>query len=209
MAARGTSGVKKLSAEAQALLHRLLDQGEEPEAIARGIREQTGGRVAVASITQYAAAYRRSQEKAKELREGMDGFLERVQREGVQVSDLLRAVLIERLSTVSKDGTAKKLDLLKLEEADRKRGEYELKVRQARSLSEFREWDMHLKYRKQELAEKEFETRIERLQASFQELERKAQTGESLSAEDVRRVREIYGLYEEPDTQTEEYQTAD
>jgi len=194
MAGQGQCGVKKLSAEAQALLHRLLDQGAEPGAIVRAIREQTGERVSVAAVTRYGAAYRSCQDRARHLRDGVSDCLERVRRDGIQVSDLLRAVLIERLSTASKDGTAAELDLLKLEEADRKRGEYELKQRQAGALNQYREWDMGLKYRKQELAEKQFELQNERARASFEEMERKVQKGESLSAEDVRRIREIFGL---------------
>ena len=197
MAGQGQSGVKKLGAEGQALLHRMLDEGGQPEGIARALREQTGERVTVTAITRYAEVYRRCQEKAKRLRKGMNEFLERVHRSGIQVSDLLRAVLIERLSTASKDGTAAGLDLLELDEADRRRGEYELKQRQADALNQYREWDMGLKYRKQELAEKQVELQHERARASFEELERKAQTGERLSAEDVRRIREIYGLGDE------------
>src|SRR5919109_229933 len=98
MAGRGRVAVRKLGAEAQALLHRLLDQGGTPEAIARAIQEQTGERVTTAAVTQYAEAYRNCQERAQQLREGMDGFLERVRKDGIQISDLLRAVLIERLS---------------------------------------------------------------------------------------------------------------
>ena len=192
------SGIKQLSAEAQALAHRMLDQGETPAAMARAIRAQTGERVTPAAITRYASLYRKRQQKQQQLRQRMDGFLTLVQQDGIPVSDLLRAVLLERLSTAGEDGTAAELDLLKLEESERKRGEYELKQRQAYLLNFFRERDLELKDRKQNLAEKQFELQREKARANFQELERKAQAGESLNPEDLRRIREIYGLYDEP-----------
>ena len=192
------SGIKQLSAEAQALAHRMLDQGETPAAMARAIRAQTGERVTPAAITRYASLYRKRQQKQQQLRQRMDGFLALVQKDGIQVSDLLRAVLLERLSTAAEDGTAAELDLLKLEEAERKRSEFELKQRQTQSLNRFREWEMQIKERKHQLAEKQFELQRERARANVQELERKAQAGESLSPDDIRRIREIFGLYDDP-----------
>ena len=192
------SGVQNLSEQAHAILHRMLDQGETPAAMARAIRAQTGERVTPAAITRYASLYRKRQQKQQQLRQRMDGFLTLVQQDGIPVSDLLRAVLLERLSTAGEDGTAAELDLLKLEESERKRGEYELKQRQTQSLNRFREWEMQIKERKHQLAEKQFELQREKARANFQELERKAQAGESLNPEDLRRIREIYGLYDEP-----------
>jgi len=191
------SGVRNLGEQSHSVLHRMLDQGETPAAIARAIRAQTGERVTASAIEHYARFYRQRQLKEQQLRERMDGFLTRVEKDGIPVSDLLRAVLIERLSTAEEDGTAAELDLLKLEEADRKRGEFEFKQRQGYLLNFFRERDMEVKERKQDLAEKQFELQRETARANFQELERKAQAGESLNAEDIRRIREIYGLEDE------------
>jgi len=191
------SGVRNLGEQSHSVLHRMLDQGETPAAIARAIRAQTGERVTASAIEHYARFYRQRQLKEQQLRERMDGLLSRVEKDGILVSDLLRAVLIERLSTAEEDGTAAELDLLKLEEADRKRGEFEFKQRQGYLLNFFRERDMEVKERKQDLAEKQFELQRETARANFQELERKAQAGESLNAEDIRRIREIYGLEDE------------
>lgn len=188
------SDITKLQPESQALLHRMLDQGNPPASIARAIRAQTGERVSVPAITRYATRYHKRRQKQQQLRQRLDGFLALVQKDGILVSDLLRAVLIERLSTAEEDGTAAELDLLKLEEAERKRGEFELKQRQAHSLNRYREWEMELKERKHTLAEKQFQLQRERAHASFQELERTAQAGQPLSSDDLRRIREIYGL---------------
>jgi hypothetical protein len=176
----------------------MLDQGEQPAAIARAIRTRTGERVAADAIEHYARFYRQRQQKEQEIREGLDEFLARINQDGIQVSDLLRAMLFERFSQARKDGSVADLDLLKLEEADRKRCELELKQQQALSSNRYREWELQIKERKHQLAEKQFEFQRERARANFQELERKAQAGQSLSSDDIRRIREIYGLSEEP-----------
>ncbi|MGH9784891.1 MAG: hypothetical protein ACRD88_11975 [Terriglobia bacterium] len=195
---RPKSDITQLSAEAQALLHRMLDQRKKPAAIARAIRAQTGERLTPPAVTRYASLYRKRQRKQQKIRQRMDGVLALVQKDGIPVSDLLRAVLIERLSAAGEDGTAAELDLLKLEEAERKRGEYELKQRQAHFSNLYREQELDLKKRKHHLVEKQFELQREKARANFQELERKAQAGESLGPDDLRRIREIFGLYDDP-----------
>ena len=198
------SGVAQLSPEAQALLHRMLDQGKTPAAIARAVRAQTKERVSAGAITRYASRYHRRRQKQQQIQQRMDGFLARVQKDGILVSDLLRAVLLERLSTAKQDGTAAELDLLKLEEAERKRGEYELRQRQAHFSNLYRERELELKERKHTLAEKQFQLQREKVRANFQELERKAASGQPLTKEDIRRIREIYGLYDDTPQQTDD-----
>ena len=201
------SGVRHLSEQSQSVLHRLLDQAETPAAIARAIRAQTGERVTPAAITRYASLYRKRQQKQQQLRQRMDGFLALVQKDGILVSDLLRAVLIERFSTAHEDGTAAELDLLKLEEAERKRGEYELKQRQAHFSNLYRERELELKGRKHNLAEKQFQLQRERARAAVDQLEGKARAGQPLSRDDIRRIREIYGLYDDPQPPTDDPNT--
>jgi len=203
MPVRSQSGIRKLSERAQTILHRLLDQGETPAAIARAIWEQTRERLSAAAITRYGGRYRKRRQQQQQLQQKMDTFLSRVQQDGILVSDLLRAVLVERLSAAGEDGTAAKLDLLKLEEAERKRSEFEMRQRQVHFSNLYRERELDLKERKHALAEKEFQLQREKARANFQELERKASTGESLTTDDLRRVREIYGLYDEQTTVTE------
>ena len=198
------SDVAQLSPEAQALLHRMLDQGETPAAIARAVRAQTRERVSAGAITRYASLYHQRRQKQQQIQQRMDGFLARVQKDGILVSDLLRAVLIERLSTADEDGTAAELDLLKLEEAERKRGEYELRQRQAHFSNLYRERELELKERKHILAEKQFQLQREKVRANVQELERKAASGQPLTKEDIRRIREIYGLYDDAPQPTDD-----
>ena len=193
------SDITKLRPESQAVLHRLLDQGETPGAIARAIQAQTKERVSAEAITRYSSRYHRRQAKQQQVKQRLDGFLALVRNNNIPVSDLLRAVLLERFSTAKQDGTAAELDLLKLEEAERKRGEYELKQRQANFSNLYRERELDLKERKHSLAEKEFQIQREKARANFQELERKAHAGQSLTPDDVRRIREIFGLYDDPE----------
>ena len=193
------SDIAQLSERAQSRLHRLLDQGETPGAIARAIQAQTKERVPAAAIRRYSARYCRDRKKQQRATHGLDGLLARMKEEGLEVSDLLRAVLVERLDAARRNGAAEELDLLKLEEAERKRGEYELKQRQANFSNLYRERELDLKERKHSLAEKEFQIQREKARANFQELERKAHAGQSLTPDDVRRIREIFGLYDDPE----------
>ncbi|OFW39442.1 MAG: hypothetical protein A3J28_11440 [Acidobacteria bacterium RIFCSPLOWO2_12_FULL_60_22] len=204
MPSKFQSGVRNLSEQAQALLHRMLDQGKTPAAIARAVRAQTKERVSAGAITRYASLYHQRRQKQQQIQQRMDGFLARVQKDGILVSDLLRAVLIERLSSADEDGTAAELDLLKLEEAERKRGEYELRQRQAHFSNLYRERELELKERKHTLAEKQFQLQREKVRANFQELERKAASGQPLTKEDIRRIREIYGLYDDAPQPTDD-----
>jgi len=187
----------KLGEQSQSVLHRMLDRQEKPAAIARAIRTRTGEQVTADAVEHYARFYHQRRQKEQQLRQRLDGFLTRIEQDGIHVSDLLRALLIERLRTAEKDGVGAELDLLKLEEADRKRAELQLKQQQAHSLIHYREWDRGLKERKQDLAEKQFRLQRKTARAHFQELEQKARTGQSLSADEVRRIREIYGLPDE------------
>ena len=195
MPGKPQSGVSKLSEQGQAILHRLLDEQSQPAEIARALWQQTRERLTAAAITRYASGYRRRRQKQQRLRQGMDSFLSRVHQDGIPVSDLLRAVLIERLSAAGEDGTAAELDLLKLEEAERKRGEYELKQGQAHLSNLYREREMELKERKTKLAEKQFRMQRAKTKTNIEELERKASAGQPLTPDDLQRIREIYGLY--------------
>ena len=115
----------------------------------------------------------------------------------MKVSELLRAALIETLVVASRKKQFTKPDLFKLDDAERKRREFELKQKQARQAARREKKELELKERQTRLAEQSFQIDREKAQAALKKLERKAEKGQSLSREDVRRIREIYGLYEE------------
>ena len=188
------SDVQRLSEQAQVVLHRMLDQRAKPASIARAIKEQTGERITPRAVTTYGAAYRKRRASQVQISEKLDGFVSQVEKDGVPISDLLRAVLRERLQKAGEDGTAADLDLLKLEEHERKRSELELKERQSYYINRYREHEMEMKGRKQELAEKQFRLRRKQARASFAQLEQKAATGQPLTDDDMRNIRAIYGL---------------
>ena len=189
--------IKQLSERGQAVLHRLLDEGMRTDWIPDVVWLQTREVVSEQAITRYASRYRKRQQEQQRIRETLDGILERAHREGITTSDLLRAALLEKLSQSQRNGTLKKMDLLALETVERKRGEYELKQRQAQWSAEFRERELRLKERQTRIAEKRFRLIRDKAKASLETLEEKASAGGRLSADDLRKIREIYGLYED------------
>lgn len=202
------SGVRHLSERAQGILHRLLDEQVEPESIAQVIWLQARERVSPPAITRYASGYRKRQQERQRIRETLDGIIARARKEGITTSDLLRAAWLEKLSQSQRDGTLKKMDLLALETVERKRGEYELKQQQAAWSAEVKQRELELKERQVRIAEKRFQMVREKAKAHVQTLERKVAGGRSLTQDDVRRIREIYGLYEDESLLHEKAQTS-
>ena len=195
MQTKSQSGVKKLGEQAQGILHRLLDEQVPPESIANILWLQTRESISPEAITRYASRYRRRQQEQEQLRQKLDGFIARAQQDGISISDLLRAFLVEKLSQARRDGTLKKIDFLDLETAERRRSEFELKQRQAQLSAAFRERELNLKERQTRIAEERFQLDRAKAQAVLDRLTRKAQTGQRLTTDDVRRVQEVYGLY--------------
>ena len=188
------SGIRRLSEQAQMLLHRMLDQGAGAAAIARAIADETGERIVPQSIVAYSRHYRRRQQQRQRLRQGMDAFEELARDKGLPVTDLLRALLQERLATAAKDGSAADLDILDLAEEERRRTDSEWRQRQATFSNLYRERDLDLKQRRQKLAEQEFRWKRKQARARVTELEQKAATGRPLTEDDMRQIRAIYGL---------------
>lgn len=188
------SAIKALSERSQRVLHHLLDRQVAPESIAGMLRLQTKEDVSPAAITRYASRYRRLQQEQKQVRENIDGFIAQVHKDGITVADLLRAVLVEKLSQEQRSGTLPKKDLLDLEAAERRRGEFDLKRAQAKLSAEFRGRELAIKERQARLAERRFRFDRKKAQATFDQLARKASAGERITDDDMRLIREVYGL---------------
>lgn len=188
------SDFTQLSPEAQALFHRMRDQGCDPWEIRRGIQRTTGERVMLQVITGRTATYAEWQQQGRRARTGTDHFIRLLGKKGVKVSELLRAVLIEKLSELQRKRKFTKPDLYKLDDAERKRREFELKQTQTRASTRQKKKEFELKEREMQLDEQRFALDRDKLQATIQKLEGKAQAGEPLSPGDIRRIREIYGL---------------
>ncbi len=178
--------VEKLSEAAQALMHQILDQQASPKSIARALRERTGKHISSAAITRYAADYWEQQQKRQQARQRTDALIERARQQGYEISALLRAAVLEAFTQTRRNGPLKKISPLQLESAERKRRELALKEEQV--------W---LTGRRVKVFEQGWELKRKKAQADFKKLDRKAKLGESLTAGDVRRIREIYEIYDE------------
>lgn len=165
------------------LLARLLDQGAGPSAITRAVRRQTGENPTIQCVTSYAAQYREAQTRRQEARQYTSVLLQEVERQGCEMSELLRAAFLEAFTELLKSGKAKDIRLLDWEAAERKRRELALKERH-----------VEVAERRVKVFEERLRLDREKMQAALEKLDRKAEAGQPLSPEDVRRIREIYGL---------------
>ena len=196
--------VENLSEEAQALVRRMLDEKKSPSAITKAVRQNAGEGISIFAVTSYAASYWEQQKRRQQARQQTEELVRQAERQGSNISELLRAAFLEGFTESARNGALKKINPLQLEAAHRKRRELALKEKQARMAAEQKEQEMELKKKQAQLTErrvKVFEERLkldrEKMQAALDKLDRKAQLGEPLTAEDVKRIREIYGLYDE------------
>jgi hypothetical protein len=201
------SGIARLSERAQGILHRLLDQNQPPASIARVLLLQTRESVSPAAITRYASRYRKRRQEQQAVQQKTDGVIARAQQDGIPVSDLLRAVLIEKLSRGPRDRTIAKLDLFKLEAAERLRSAIDLRREQAALSARHKERDLDLKERHANIEEQRFQLEREKAKTNFEKLERKAAAGRPLTLDDIRKIKEIYGIYESESTPNGDQET--
>ena len=190
------SDIAKLSPEAQALIHRMLDQDADPWAIRRAVQRLSGERVMLQAIIHYASRYAERRQQGQQARTKTDDFIRLAGKDHLKISELLRAVLIENLVVTRRKKQFTKADLFKLDDAERKRREFELKQKQARQSARRATKALELKERQTQLAEQRLQLDREKIQALLEKLHGKARAGEPLTAEDVKRIREIYGLYD-------------
>ena len=198
------SDITKLRPESQALIHRMLDQGAEHNEIRRAVYRLSGERVSLYALSYYAAHYTQRSQKRQEARTQTDDFIRLIGKHGVKISDLLRALVVEKLLLARSKKLLSKTDLFKLDDAERKRREFELKQKQSRASTRHKKRELDLKERQTHLDEQRWNLDHKKAQATLDQLDRKAQAGKSLSPEDVRRIREIFGLYEDTSQQIED-----
>ena len=168
------------------LIRRMLDQREGHTAIASAVLQRTGERVSHDSIRRYAAHYRFRKQIEQQARQHTDKFLDQARLQGDEIGELLQAAFLEAFTAASLSGSLRELNPLHLEAAHRKRRELDLK-----------EKHMLLSERRVEVYEQRFQLDRQKKQADLDKFNRKAQSGQSLTAEDVRRIKEIYGIYED------------
>ena len=204
MPARFQFAVLKLSEQAQAVIRRLLDRGDGPIKIASAVRKKTGERVSRFSVSRYAELYRTRQRREQRARQFTDHLVHQAQQQGCEISEMLRASFFEAFTEAQTSGSLRDMNPLLLETAQRKRRELELKEEQARRASEQKEREFQIKEqqvglakRRVEITEQRFQLDREKAEAVLKRLEHKASTGESLTPDDIRRIKEIYGIYDD------------
>lgn len=195
-----------LSPQAQALLHRMLDQQEPAGNIRRAIYRLTRERLPLQDITTYASHYARRSSERSAARSQTDNFIRLAGKRGVTISELLRARLIERLVELQRGKKPGDDALWKLVDAERRHCEF--KLRKLKVQQELAQKQRALSYKERQLhvAEQKLEFTRTRLNNAVATLERKTAKGKSLSTEDIRRIRAVYGLdfHPQPENATAE-----
>ena len=175
----------------------------------RAIFRLSGERVQQQAITLYALRYAQQSSERSEARSQTDGFIRLAGKRGVTISELLRARLMERLVELQRGKKPGDAALWKLVDAERRHREFKLRKQKVdRDLLQ-KERALGFKERQLRVAEQKLEYAQQRLRQAVSQLERKAERGKSLSTEDIRRIRAVYGLgFHEPsaDTSTSERQ---
>ena len=175
--------VLKLSEQAQSLIRRMLDSHKGPYVISAAVQKTTAERITPTSLYRYSQHYRFKKRLEQRGRQQTDKLVQQAAQEGDEISDLLRAAFHESFTEKSMNGTVRDMNPLALEAAERKRQELKLKEKQ-----------FLLAERRVEVVEKRLQFDREKRAAELKRLEDKVQTGQPLTFDDIRRIREIYGL---------------
>lgn len=187
--------VLKLSEQAQTLIRRMLEDHKGPYVIAAAVQRETGERVTPTSLYRYAQYYGFKRRLEQRGRQQTDRLVRQAAEEGDEISDLLRAAFHESFTEASMNGAVRDMNFLALEAAQRKREELKLKEKQ-----------FLLAERRVQAVEQRLQFDRDKRAAELKRLEEKAQTGQPLTPEDLRRIDEIYGLNDEPEEQIDDIQ---
>ena len=180
--------IVKLSERARIFLHQMLDRYETPTAIARSIAATTHERIAASTIAAYAKQYAVKVQAKKDARQRATNLVTGMIRQGADVSESLQAAFYEAFNFHVESGTLKQMNPLLFEAADRRRIELDLHKKQV-SLAE----------RRVQVFEQRLHLDRKKAQALTKKLERKARTGHSVTPQEIRQIREIYGVYDATD----------
>lgn len=179
------TSVEAMSERARMLVARMLDEGAAPDSITRAVRKETNEHPTIQAVTNYARQYRAAQKHRSDARKCTSLLVEQIQKQGCEITDLLRAALMEAFTHIAENGKAQEIKLLDWDKAERQRRELALKERMT-----------NLAERRVQAIEKRLKLETEKMNATLDKLDQKARQGRSLGPEDVRRIRAIYGLGE-------------
>jgi len=173
---------------ARARLHQSLDRHESASVIARQLSQLTGKIISRFAVRRYATNYLAVASDEAKARTETKQITQAVAASGDAVSDLLAASLRESLALAKSEGRLRRLNPLLLEQADRRRRELAIKER-AITLAE----------RRVDVIESRFKIDKGKADKLIADLELKSRRGESVTAEQIKQIREIYGVYEQLD----------
>jgi hypothetical protein len=180
--------IVKLSERARILVHQMLDCHEEPASIARAIALATHERIAASTVAAYAKQYAVKVQAKQDARQRTSNLIAEMLRKGADVTELLRAAFYEGFHRLAESGTLRDMNPLLFEAVERKRIELDLHKKQV-SLAE----------RRVQVFEERLHLDRKKAQAITQKLERKARCGSSVTPQEIRQIREIYGVYDSTD----------
>lgn len=180
--------IVKLSERARIHVHQMLDRHETPSSIARCIGRTTGEHIAAATVAAYANHYAVKVQAKEDARQSASNLVAGMIRMGADVSESLQAAFYEAFNYHVEIGTLKKMNPLLFEAAERRRIELDLHKKQV-SLAE----------RRVQVFEQRLHLDRKKAQAITQKLERKARRGASVTPQEIRQIREIYGVYDSTD----------
>jgi hypothetical protein len=182
--------VRQLSERAQILIHQMLDRHAAADSIARTIRSTTHEPVSAEAITRYTKIYAAKVQAKENARQRTAHLVGEIIQHGVEVSDMLRAAFQESFARAKKTGALPEMNPLLFEAAERRRLELDLRKKQV-SLAE----------RRVQVFEDRLYLDRKKAQAAIAQLDRKARRGVSVTAKEVDRIRQLYGIFESTDRQ--------
>ncbi len=176
----------KLTASEEKLIYKMFDEDASARTISRALRERSGKLISPSSITHIVGNHWGVRQKEREDRLKIEKLVREARLQGHEISSLLRAALLEAFKKTKRDGPFKKIAPLQLESAERSRRELALK-----------EERLLLTGRRVKVVEQRWALNRKQAQAALRKLDRKAKRGQPLTADEARRIREIYEIYDE------------
>ncbi len=176
--------VDQLSSEARNLLYACFAEGLTAAETTARLKDTLDVELAERTVGRRKAEWTEAQARRQRGREQLEDLVSASRKGNATASEMLTALAMQQLMN-DPDGVME-LDPIALQQTSIKAEQVKL---QAQSLA--------LKEREIALSESKFallKAERERALAATSELEKKAQSGQQLTADDIRRIREVYGL---------------
>ncbi len=186
--------VHSLSERAQIIIHQMLDRRYDPGRIARYISRTLREKISEENLAGYAKFYAATVQARENARAGAAYLTSQIVQHGGAVTDMLHAAFHEAYNYAKETGAFREMNPLLLEAAERKRREFDFKQKLDVRALELRERQVAAGERRVKVIEDRLKLDRKKAQAMIAKLEYKARHGKSLSAADMHRIRDIYGI---------------